>query len=306
VEARLPSLERSVAPTPLIGLVVALLVGVAGQAPWSPQAAPAAALSEVDGPSGATPGPELPTEPTATPVAPRAPLADAPSPVPTPHHVSAGPSLPECRYLDEAAQPGPGGDWTLAVVDSVFRLPPGYAPPDLVPVSRAGVNGSGRVRASVVADLEAMVKRAHAQGIALAVRSAYRSEARQRTVFAGWVRSSGRPAALRSSARPGHSEHQLGTTIDFSADGGAPWIGDFSRSRSGRWLAAHGPEYGFVPSYPDGAFDRTCYAAEPWHFRWVGREHAAAATASGLTLREWLWSVSVDRTVGRGHARSVG
>jgi D-alanyl-D-alanine carboxypeptidase len=64
--------------------------------------------------------------------------------------------------------------------------------------------------------------------------------------------------------------------------------------------------YGFVPSYPNGAFDRTCYAAEPWHFRWVGREHAAAASASGLTLREWLWSVSVDQTLGHGHARSVG
>ena len=178
------------------------------------------------------------------------------------------------------------------MLDSVFRLPPAYAPPDLVPVSRAGIAGGGRVRAIIVADLKAMVDRADADGIPLAVRSAYRSASYQRKVFAGWVRSSGRSAALRSSARPGHSEHQLGTTIDFSVDGGAPWIGDFAATKTGRWLAAHGPAYGFVLSYPKGASDRTCYAAEPWHFRWVGRGNAATATASGLTLREWLWSVS--------------
>ena len=189
---------------------------------------------------------------------------------------------------------GPRDDWALGVLDSLFRLPPGYVPPDLVPVSRAGIAGGGRVRAIIVTDLKAMVDRADTEGIPLAIRSAYRSGARQRTVFAGWVRSSGRSAALRSSARPGHSEHQLGTTIDFSVDGGAPWIGDFASTRTGRWLAAHGPEFGFVLSYPKGASDKTCYAAEPWHFRWVGRRHAAAAMASGLTLREWLWSLTDD------------
>ena len=54
---------------------------------------------------------------------------------------------------------------------------------------------------------------------------------------------------------------------------------------------AAGPEVtlGFVVSYPTGASDATCYDAEPWHVRWVGRDRAAAVQASGLTLREWLW-----------------
>jgi LAS superfamily LD-carboxypeptidase LdcB len=33
----------------------------------------------------------------------------------------------------------------------------------------------------------------------------------------------------------------------------------------------------------------TCYAYEPWHYRYVGRTEAAAVHASGLTLREFLW-----------------
>ena len=34
---------------------------------------------------------------------------------------------------------------------------------------------------------------------------------------------------------------------------------------------------------------RTCYKAEPWHFRYVGRDAARAVRESGLSLREWLW-----------------
>ncbi len=47
-------------------------------------------------------------------------------------------------------------------------------------------------------------------------------------------------------------------------------------------------------SYPKGASDVTCYAAEPWHFRWIGRDRAASVVASGLTLREWLWRERSD------------
>ena len=41
-------------------------------------------------------------------------------------------------------------------------------------------------------------------------------------------------------------------------------------------------------SYPEGKERVTCYAFEPWHFRWVGRDVAARVKASGLTLREFL------------------
>ena len=42
-------------------------------------------------------------------------------------------------------------------------------------------------------------------------------------------------------------------------------------------------------SYPEGKKDVTCYSYEPWHYRYLGRDAAAAMQASGLTLREWLW-----------------
>jgi len=101
----------------------------------------------------------------------------------------------------------------------------------------------------------------------------------------------GYEAALASSARPGHSEHQLGTAIDLRSYSGPPaWeLEDWAATPEGAWVAANAHIYGFVMSYPKGMSDVTCYVYEPWHYRYVGRETAAAIHRSGLTPREYLW-----------------
>jgi D-alanyl-D-alanine carboxypeptidase len=197
--------------------------------------------------------------------------------------------LPACSFGDRPAAPGPDGDWVFSVVDTRLRLPKGYAPDDLVPVSRAGLAGGGSLRSIAIDDLRALATAAKAADRPLAVQSAYRSETRQGLVFQGWVDRDGEAAARLHSARPGHSEHELGTTLDFrSAGGPAPWTVPFGETATGRWLASHAAAYGFVMSYPDGAESETCYASEPWHFRWVGRGMAVRVAASGLVLRAWL------------------
>jgi D-alanyl-D-alanine carboxypeptidase len=198
--------------------------------------------------------------------------------------------LPACRIDDLPATRTGYDDWATTLVDTIRALPEDYEPPDLVPVTRAGLAGSGRIRDVIVADLAELGDAAAAAGMPVAVQSAYRSYERQRVVFAEWEAASGRAEALRFSARPGHSEHQLGTAVDLrEADGPAPWEVRFAARPTGRWLAEHAWEYGFVLSYPGGAEARTCYGAEPWHVRYLGREAAAAVRASGLPLREWLW-----------------
>jgi D-alanyl-D-alanine carboxypeptidase len=142
-----------------------------------------------------------------------------------------------------------------------------------------------------------MAKAARAAGARLAVQSAYRSYSTQVSTFAYWVRVSGYAAALKSSARAGHSEHQLGTTLDFRSYGGsAPWnYRDWATTKAGKWLKANAWKYGFVMSYPKGKTSVTCYAYEPWHYRYVGKQTAAAVRASGVTLREFLWRQQVVR-----------
>ncbi|HYC06323.1 MAG TPA: M15 family metallopeptidase [Candidatus Binatia bacterium] len=200
---------------------------------------------------------------------------------------------PACTFGEELATDATPGDWRRTLLDTDRRLPAGYAPPDLVPTSRAGIGGGSRIRAIVIPDLRAMAADAAAHGHPLVVVSAYRSFHDQQVTFATWVDTSGLAAALASSARPGHSEHQLGVAIDFGERGGrAPWeYGDWAARPTGAWLAANAWRYGFVMSYPRGATAVTCYAYEPWHYRYVGRAEAAAIHASGDPLREYLWQV---------------
>jgi D-alanyl-D-alanine carboxypeptidase len=183
-------------------------------------------------------------------------------------------------------------DHDLTVLDWTYMVPRTYAPPDLVPASSVGFTGSSgakTMRRLAAADLGAMRSAAAAAGHALLIQSAFRSYEDQQATFNHWVQVSGYQAALLASARPGHSEHQLGTAIDFTSPGVTPWEHrDWATTPAGSWMAANAWRYGFVMSYPRGGTAATCYQYEPWHYRWIGRHAAAAQRTSGLTLRQYL------------------
>jgi D-alanyl-D-alanine carboxypeptidase len=168
-----------------------------------------------------------------------------------------------------------------------------YRPPDLVSVARANIRGGGKVRAFVIDDLHAMAAAARDAGNPIAVTSAFRSHEQQRRLFQGYVERHGVEQARRESARPGHSEHQLGTALDFKSEGGPdPWnLPDWAATEAGSWMELNAWRYGFVMSYPEGASDVTGYMYEPWHYRYVGRTAAAQINRLGVTPREWLYSL---------------
>lgn len=192
----------------------------------------------------------------------------------------------------------PTADIALVVLDRSYALPSDYVPSNLVPASAAGLtgaSGSKLVNARIVDDLAAMSAAWRAAGLEVIVESAYRSYGNQAATFNSWVARLGYGVALERSARPGHSEHQLGTALDLTSPGWGGRFGDWAaESPEGAWMAAHGWEYGFVMSYPAGSQAMTCFSYEPWHYRWIGREAAAAQRASGLHLRQFL-----ERYVGR-------
>jgi len=201
-------------------------------------------------------------------------------------------ALPACRYDDILTTPRKYTAWSTTLVDTILRVPSTYAPPDLVSTSEAGLSGGGQVREVAIADLMAMADGAKAAGNPIAVQSAYRSFSQQKTTFDYWVSVDGYQGALKVSARPGHSEHQLGLAIDFRSDGGGPpWSGgDWALTPAGAWMKANAWTFGWVLSYPKDRFDTVCYSYEPWHYRYVGRDLAARIHASKLTVREYLWA----------------
>ncbi|MFW6215118.1 MAG: M15 family metallopeptidase [Alkalispirochaetaceae bacterium] len=175
------------------------------------------------------------------------------------------------RFLDLAAQMLRSEPELLLLVDKSTPLEPDYEPDDLVALEEYGeallLRREGlSLRRLIMDDLLAMVEAAEAEGIELLISSTYRSYEYQEWLFDYWVEELGLEEAQRSSARPGTSEHQLGTTVDFGTITAA-----FARTEAGRWLAEHAGEYGFSLSYPDGYEEVTGYKYEPWHFRYIGR-----------------------------------
>jgi D-alanyl-D-alanine carboxypeptidase len=184
--------------------------------------------------------------------------------------------------------------WKRTLLDTTFSLPESYVPPQLVSTTEAGFEEDLPIRVVVVEDLAELRRAAEAAGTPVGLLSAYRSYEQQAMLFEKREAELGHEGAIRKTARPGHSEHQLGTAVDFKRPGHQDVFVAFGSSPAGRWLATHGWEFGFVPSYPQGKQDLTCYGYEPWHYRYFGKETAARIHESGLTTRQYLWQLEFD------------
>ena len=186
------------------------------------------------------------------------------------------------------------GNDLLVLVNKSYALPSSYAPTDLVAITQSGVRATKSgllIRNIIVSDLSALAAAATDQGIDLAVISTYRSYTTQQSTYNYWVTYNGGSTAAADtvSARPGHSQHQLGTAVDFTSSEIGDQLGQqFGTSAAGQWLAQHAWEYGFALAYPSGYDAITGYSYEPWHFRYIGRANAAEWHASGEILEVWL------------------
>ena len=229
------------------------------------------------------------------------------------------------------------GDDLLALVNRspTGALPPTYAPSDLVDVrdgkARSPSECEGAhscLRREAAAALGRMLDQMRVDGLRGHVQSAFRGFGTQCWVFTSWARQAagGFCEATEQSALPGHSQHQLGTTLDlFTSDwaergaktGQGVFRNGFGCTPGGRWLDENAWRYGFVVPYPIDPDDRkdgsrclpradrivpidpkTGYKQEPWHLRFVGADAAAQyhdawlASAPGtpeeITLEQWI------------------
>mgnify|MGYP000776815671 FL=1 len=137
--------------------------------------------------------------------------------------------------------------------------------------------------------LSGLISRIGAAGEIVPV-SGWRSEAEQREIWDGSMAENGTEFTRKYVALPGCSEHQTGLAIDLALRVDNidfirpefPYDGVCGRFRA---LAA---DYGFVERYQGGKEGVTGIAAEPWHFRYVGRPHARIMCEMGLCLEEYV------------------
>lgn len=197
------------------------------------------------------------------------------------------------EYPEDILETTREGDDLLVLVNKKYRLPSTYAPGDLVNASSSGIRSKGGifVRGILIEDLKRLNTDAKVSGIDISIISAYRSYSAQVSTHQKWVNYNGGSvaAADKISARPGHSQHQLGTAVDFSSSEIGDRLGaEFNNTKAAKWLVENGWKYGFVLSYPSGYEAVTGYSYESWHYRYIGVENAVEWENSGKILEVWL------------------
>lgn len=116
--------------------------------------------------------------------------------------------------------------------------------------------------------LKNMLDAAKSNGVALYIKSAYRSFGEQQSIKSSFTVVYGAGTANSFSADQGYSEHQLGTTVDFITSGTGGMLDEsFDKTVAYQWLLNNAHRYGFALSYPKG---NNYYVYEPWHWRFVG------------------------------------
>lgn len=160
------------------------------------------------------------------------------------------------------------------IVDRETPLPLDYEPADLVRIDQRwnfhAEDYPKFLRAEAAALLVEMLREAERQRIRIRVFSAYRSSDKQRFLYLSALSRSG--LEQRAVAKPGHSEHQLGTAVDLCGlDPQSVASAGFGETREGRWLARNALRYGFRQSYTRENRPVTGYIPEPWHYRYIGR-----------------------------------
>ncbi len=288
--------------------VLAIIIGVAivvenrpslkGREPYVPSSSGAAVAA---GTSTATALAVATAVPTGTHTLPPGPATTFTATVPAPTATrqptrtpSPIPPIVLTAIAQQCAQYTDVQRLLLTRIDRDVVVPRDYLPEDLqvVPLNPGNVfYGSVQMRKIVQQPLLDMLDAMNQAGLKTIVISGYRSFADQTLAYEQWLRLFP-DRAPQLSAVPGHSEHQLGTAIDFSTPYMKDQYGDyfsksFADTPEGQWLTKQAAYYGFTLSYPQWAEDITGYEWEPWHFRYVG-SLAKQLLENHVTLTEYI------------------
>ncbi len=171
--------------------------------------------------------------------------------------------------LDKLAKTDPQ---LLAKYSKVYFLNENYKPSslDTIPKTFSFSGKTYEFHGQAIDHLKDMLEDAKDDDIDLLVLSAFRSFTTQAQLKANYSVTYG-SGANTFSADQGYSEHQLGTTVDFTTPelGGA--LEGFDKTPAYAWLQKNAYKYGFILSYPP---DNAHYIFEPWHWRFVGEDLA--------------------------------
>ena len=154
-----------------------------------------------------------------------------------------------------------------------YPLPTNYKPEDLLIIDQKwnyhAEDYPKYLRKEALEAFNKMAEAARAKNIHLRVVSAFRTFEKQRSLYLRAITKKGLHQI--GTAKPAHSEHQLGTTIDITSLNRKDMLSSsFDQTPEGRWLNEYAHLFGFIQSYTKENSISKGYMPEPWHFRYVG------------------------------------
>lgn len=191
--------------------------------------------------------------------------------------------------------------WFTSLGTEILLVNPwNYVPQDYQP-ELVSVGNGHQVDRTCYEDLMQMLADCRAAGLNPQVASSYRTHDYQVYLYnrkvkyyldRGYSEAEAKKRAATVVAVPDTSEHQLGLALDLVDN--SNWKLDESQEKTPvqQWLMKNSWRYGFILRYPNGKSDVTGIIYEPWHYRYVGKEHATAIYDSGLCLEEYLEQIS--------------
>ncbi len=201
------------------------------------------------------------------------------------------PAVPPAQYIQPA-----GAEWNLILVNDYNK-----APDWCFDKTYLVKHGTGEFDERAVGALSEMIAAAKKAGITdLVDLSTYRTFQTQEKNFnkqvdkykkQGYSQEEAERIANTIVKRPGYSEHHTGLAADMGGSGDYTITMSFESTPAFDWLIEHCAEYGFILRFPKDKEEITGVTYEPWHYRYVGKEHAKIIMDRGLCLEEYLQEI---------------
>lgn len=174
----------------------------------------------------------------------------------------------------------PNPDSVTLLINKYRALPNDWEPKDLVSLS---TSSNYKMRKEAAEHFESMIAGALLDNVKILPYSPYRGKDRQVILYNNYVTRDGKKAADTYSARPRHSEHETGLTVDVRS----PELNDNLNKNAYAWVKENAYKYGYIVRYPEDSTFITGYIPEPWHLRYIGIEAATAMHGKNITFDEY-------------------
>ncbi len=178
-------------------------------------------------------------------------------------------------------------DWRIVLVNNENPLPTNFN------IELASVGGNKEFDGRAAGELLAMIKAMKAAGVPnIWIQSAYRTPEYQDNLYNNKVQDfivmgknqvEAERLASKWVNKSETSEHNLGLAVDFNNV-----KKEFENTREFTWLVKNAEEYGFILRYKKEKQSITKVNYEPWHWRYVGQEHAKKMNELDMCLEEYV------------------